>query len=630
MSNKIYIYWILSLLLVAVAIYFVTKNRYSADRFSTDDSNSLIRETGPRQSMENDNKWTRCFQMGDGTIFFEDHRISKDGGKTVTTQDDIDVEAVNGAPERAVLVRGDLFYALDGPTKMVTPGIYAGKAWRSSDGLKTIEEERVVFNVPDGPGRDGVNGEWYGIYVYRTILEMPDGTWLMTMYGNFTSDTIVPFDADARKELTTMQRTIIVTSGDQGHTWDFLSTVASPKPGDPVGEGFVEPAITLLKDGRLLCVMRSGHHFPLYASWSEDGGRTWSPPLYTGLDRGCDPCLITLEDGRVALSWGRRFPEGWSQVTPEGDKGHFEYPGAGYTNLSISDDGGVSWVTHKIMERSGSCYSTILEVESNVLFMLVDQWYCRITLKENPKGDTVRVVQDIAFAETINHKGEPVKLLLDVYMPGNTTGPKRKVMVWVHGGGFKGGDRRQGYIVTLSRAFAARGYVCIAPDYRLREDPGKDYQGTIDDAVSDIHLALKWVTAHGKKYDYDSKEMIVGGGSAGGILLSNLCFRKEKEKHNRKIRAFINLWGSPDNEKLFAGIEGGDPPTLIIHGDRDQSVPYKNSEMLSAGLQNAGVYYELHTFSGAGHTPIDQMDRIIDLITGFLNRPETNILESRN
>ncbi len=182
MSNKIYIYWILSLLLVAAAFYW----------FNTDDSNSLIRETGPRQSMGNDNKWTRCFQMGDGTIFFEDHRISKDGGKTVTTQGDIDVEAVNGAPERAVLVRGDLFYALDGPTKMVTPGIYAGKAWRSSDGLKTIEEERVVFNVPDGPVRDGVNGEWYGIYVYRTILEMPDGTWLMTMYGNFTSDTIVP------------------------------------------------------------------------------------------------------------------------------------------------------------------------------------------------------------------------------------------------------------------------------------------------------------------------------------------------------------------------------------------------------------------------------------------------------
>jgi len=95
---------------------------------------------------------------------------------------------------------------------MVTPGIFAGKAWRSSDGLKTIEEEKVVFNIPQGLIRERGNGEWYGMYVYRTILEMPDGTWLMTMYGNFTTNTIMPRDADAQNELTTMQRTIIVTS----------------------------------------------------------------------------------------------------------------------------------------------------------------------------------------------------------------------------------------------------------------------------------------------------------------------------------------------------------------------------------------------------------------------------------
>ncbi|MBK7713766.1 MAG: exo-alpha-sialidase [Bacteroidales bacterium] len=100
-----------------------------------------------------------------------------------------------------------------------------------------------------------------------------------------------------------MQRTFIVSSDDKGATWHYVSTVAAPRAGDPVGEGLVEPAITMLQDGRLLCVMRSGHHFPLYASWSSDNGKTWSDPLYTGLDRACDPCLITLHDGTVALSW---------------------------------------------------------------------------------------------------------------------------------------------------------------------------------------------------------------------------------------------------------------------------------------------------------------------------------------
>jgi hypothetical protein len=273
-----------------------------------------------------------------------------------------------------------MFYALDGPTEYIRPGLYKGKSWRSFDNLKSVTQEEVYFNIPDGAAPIKDNTEWYGLFVYRTILNMPDDTWLMTMYGNFNEDTLEPYDADAKKETRFMQRTLIVTSVDDGHTWNYLSTVAAPGNGDPVAEGFVEPAITQLHDGRLLCIMRSGHHFPLYASWSSDSGKTWTHPVYTGLDRGCDPCLITLHDGRVALSWGRRFPEGWSKVSPEGDKGAFIYPGEGYTSLSISRDGGQTWSTNRIIQPSGSCYSTIMEVEPNVVFMQSDQWYCRVYL----------------------------------------------------------------------------------------------------------------------------------------------------------------------------------------------------------------------------------------------------------
>jgi hypothetical protein len=304
--------------------------------------------------------------------------MSRDGGKTITDQKGIDLEDINAAPERAVIVTSKLFYALDGPVTYKSQGIFTGKAWRSVDGLKTILKEEPKFYIPEGCRPDKNIENWYGIYVYRTILEISDNFWLMTMYGNFIGDTLIPADKDAQKELEYMMRTIIVTSGDEGRTWHYLSSVAVPLAGEPVGEGFVEPAITKLNDGRLLCIMRSGHHFPLYASWSSDTGKTWSPPLYTGLDRGCDPCLITLLDGRVALSWGRRFPEGWSSITPEGDKGLFDYPGKGYTSLSLSNDGGITWKTTKIIQNAGSCYSTIFEVEPDVLFMQADQWYCRI------------------------------------------------------------------------------------------------------------------------------------------------------------------------------------------------------------------------------------------------------------
>ena len=105
--------------------------------------------------------------------------------------------------------------------------------------------------------------------------------------------------------------------------------------------------------------------------------------------------------------------------------------------------------------------------------------------------------------------------------------------------------------------------------------------------------------------------------------MNNLCFQEEKERHNRRIRAFVNLWGSPDNEALFNGIKSHDPPTLIIHGMNDELVPFRNSELLSKGLENAGVYHELHAFAESGHTPIDRMEEIIGHVTAFLENPAT-------
>ena len=372
---KIILYCAICLFTVSVVLLILPVGKFKKTDYSEMKPIAYITDI---KSMNNGSKWTRSFLSSGGIIYLKDHMMSRDGGNTLIEQNDIDLEEINRQPERAVLVNKNLFYALDGPTVFVNSGVYRGKAWRSADNLKTLQQEEPVFYIPNGikPRKDVE--KWFGIFVYRTIMNCSDGSWLITMYGNFEADTITPLDKDAIEETQFMMRTIIMTSNDEGHTWKYLSTVAAPEAGEPVGEGFVEPAITLLKDGRLLCIMRTGHHYPLYASWSSDMGKTWTFPQYTGLDRGCDPCLITLHDGRVALSWGRRFPESWSEISPKGDKGRFNYPGEGYTSLSISNDGGSTWENSKIILKSGSCYSTIFEVEPGTIFMQSDQLYCRI------------------------------------------------------------------------------------------------------------------------------------------------------------------------------------------------------------------------------------------------------------
>jgi len=238
--------------------------------------------------------------------------------------------------------------------------------------------------------------------------------------------------------------------------------------------------------------------------------------------------------------------------------------------------------------------------------------------------DNVHVIKDILYGTVVNHEGDKEELKLDIYTPMNDRILKRRVILWLHGGGFKpGNDKSQGYIATLCQAFARKGYSCIAPNYRLRSNPESDMTGTLNDAIHDVELSLNWIRGNYKNYQIDPTYVIVGGGSAGGILMSNFCFRNDNTCKNFDIKAFVNLWGSPDDLTLNPVLYR--PPAIFIHGTKDTVVPFQNSEYLASSLSRTGVYCELHPLQGALHTPVDRMEEIISLITVFLLRPEINI-----
>ena len=93
---------------------------------TVDDSQSFV-ESGIINSMENGTKWSRCFMTSDKLIYFKDSLMSRDGGKTLVKQESLNLQEINGAPERAVLSTGELFYALNGPTEYIEPGSIQGK-----------------------------------------------------------------------------------------------------------------------------------------------------------------------------------------------------------------------------------------------------------------------------------------------------------------------------------------------------------------------------------------------------------------------------------------------------------------------------------------------------------------------
>lgn len=125
-------------------------------------------------------------------------------------------------------------------------------------------------------------------------IEMPDGSILMALTGKNLLSKLNGASA------------VMVRSTDHGQTWSHWSTIAAD-PALKLG-GFMEPGIVVTKTGRIVAALRNhGPDHAIYATWSDDDGRTWAPALKTPM-HGHPADLIQLSDGRIMASYGIRTP----------------------------------------------------------------------------------------------------------------------------------------------------------------------------------------------------------------------------------------------------------------------------------------------------------------------------------
>lgn len=234
----------------------------------------------------------------------------------------------------------------------------------------------------------------------------------------------------------------------------------------------------------------------------------------------------------------------------------------------------------------------------------------------------INIEKDIPFGESINFKGEKEMLKLDIYKPSQISQTSTPAIIWFHGGGFKyGNDKTQSYILEMSKRFAKRGYVCFSMNYRVRENTEDDINGAISDAVEDGLKGLNWVRQNSEKLGVDKTKIIIGGGSAGGILASNICYNATNKNENIDLSgvvALVNLWGSPDKKWGTVKVTKNAPPTIIVHGSEDSVVPFANSVKIVKQLNELGIKNELVTIKEAGHTPASHMNDFEVKIADFL------------
>jgi hypothetical protein len=141
--------------------------------------------------------------------------------------------------------------------------------------------------------------------------EMPDGALLMGLYGRIRG-----YGEEGEGETT---RSALMKSEDGGDHWEYFSTLAY----DPASIiDYEEPGLVRLKDGRLVCFMRT-HVNPssdaknMVMVVSEDDGFSWTPPKWTNI-WGFPPELIALQDGRYLMVYGyRKMPYGTRGIISE-------------------------------------------------------------------------------------------------------------------------------------------------------------------------------------------------------------------------------------------------------------------------------------------------------------------------
>ena len=119
-----------------------------------------------------------------------------------------------------------------------------------------------------------------------------------------------------------------------------------------------------------------------------------------------------------------------------------------------------------------------------------------------------KVHRDLAYAEL---KSE--KQTLDVYAP--VEGKNLPVVVWIHGGGWQAGDKKD--VDKKPQAFVDKGFAFVSVNYRLL--PSVD-MATI---IRDVAKSIRWVHDHIAEYGADPKRLIIMGHSAGAQVAALIC-----------------------------------------------------------------------------------------------------------
>ncbi|MGD2047183.1 MAG: alpha/beta hydrolase [Gemmatimonadota bacterium] len=228
------------------------------------------------------------------------------------------------------------------------------------------------------------------------------------------------------------------------------------------------------------------------------------------------------------------------------------------------------------------------------------------------------IVPDVVYG----HK-DGMALTFDVFEPASPNGAG--ILYMVSGGWFSRYADPEGaqdrYAPLLDAGFTV---------FAVRHGSAPRYH--VADAVDDVTLANRYIHAHAADWGVDASRLGVTGGSAGGhlsLVLGNNGSDGDPHAEDPLMQVptrmaavvayyppvDVRQWRGPserfpaldfpekDAERIspILQVSPDDPPTLLIHGTADPTVPISHSERAYAAFQEAGVETDYIVMEGAGH-----------------------------
>ena len=242
---------------------------------------------------------------------------------------------------------------------------------------------------------------------------------------------------------------------------------------------------------------------------------------------------------------------------------------------------------------------------------------------------------------------------MDIYYPARDIETERPLILYVHGGGFQGGERNSEGNVEFCTRFASLGYVAASISYRLtRKDkeggfgcqcPANEKLNTFYAAVEDLQDATFYLIENRMELGVDAQKIILAGSSAGAETVLNAAYEPPYcyglDSGPVDYAGVISLAGAiPDTSKIY---EESAIPSLLFHGTDDNLVPYATaphhyceedqpgylmlhgSYTIAQKLELLEVPYWLHTSCGAAHEiankpKTEYFDVMIDFCYNFI------------